>query len=59
MIRRILSRIWSAVAAFARWYWRRVKEVPLVVASFALGGAYVAVLMTVPSLAHAVLERGL
>lgn len=35
---------------FAYWYWRRVKEVPLVVASFALGGTYVAFLMTVPQM---------
>jgi hypothetical protein len=47
------------VITFAHWYWRRVKEVPLVVASFALGGTYVAFLMTVPQIALATMRYAL
>jgi hypothetical protein len=45
------------VTAFARWYWARVKEVPLVVASFSLGGVYVAVLLQCPALLKLAVER--
>jgi hypothetical protein len=31
------------LAAFARWYWARVKEIPLVVGMFAVGATYGAV----------------
>jgi hypothetical protein len=36
------------ITAFARWYWARVKEFPLVVAAFTLGCLFEAVLLTVP-----------
>lgn len=41
----------QAVLRFGKWYWRRVKEFPLVVASFTLGGITVAAMMLVPQLA--------
>jgi hypothetical protein len=30
----------NAIVGFARWYWRRVKEIPLVVCVFAIGAIY-------------------
>jgi len=48
-----MRKLLSSLVAFAKWYWRRVKEIPLVVGSFTLGGLYVAVLISVPRLAYA------
>lgn len=40
--------------SFLRWYWNRVKEVPVVVGSFAAGGITVAVLIQAPGVAQLV-----
>jgi DNA adenine methylase len=49
-----MSRALRIPMAFARWYWRRVKEFPLVVCSFAAGAAYASVLVTVPKVAFGI-----
>lgn len=41
-----------ALKSFLRWYWNRVKEVPVVVASFAAGGITVGILSQAPAAAE-------
>ena len=45
------------IVRFGRWYWNRVKEIPVVFGAFALGCITEAVMITVPQLAYMVLAR--
>jgi hypothetical protein len=45
-----MTLAYRALTSFARWYWNRVKEFPLVFLAWAGGGIYVAVLIQSPKL---------
>ena len=48
MIPALLRKLGTHLLRFVKWYWRRVKEVPLVFASFVSGGIFVGVAVRAP-----------
>jgi hypothetical protein len=47
------------LSGFARWYWNRIREFPLVFAAFTAGCVFEAILITFPPVLKAVMQWAL
>jgi hypothetical protein len=54
-----MARAVYSLLFFARWYWNRVKEFPLVFAAFTAGCVFEAILITFPPVLKAVMQWAL
>lgn len=54
----MIRRLARAILAFARWYWRRVRELPTACLFFALGSGFGSLVTSSPGIAKASFTLG-
>ena len=54
----LVRRLGLAILAFARWYWRRVRELPTACLFFALGSGFGSLVTSSPGIAKASFTLG-